>query len=105
MGYSVGDPHVKTFVGGLFDTHRVGWKPFYAKGNLVIELNQQTQIPNSGGATINSAIRYSTDGGANWVTRSGGELLGPNKDQLEMQFSDPNVILTWVHRTCRLACP
>merc|ERR1711959_580401 len=93
--YSVGDPHVKTFVGGLFDTHRVGWKPFYAKGNLVIELNQQTQLPNNpGGATINSAIRYSIDGGASWVTRSEGDLLGPAKDESEMQFDNPNVKLT-----------
>jgi len=92
--YSVGDPHVQTFAGGLFDTHNVGWKPFYAKGNLVIELNQQTQIPDSGGATVNIAIRYSTDGGDNFVTRSEGELLGPNKDESEMQFSDPNVKLT-----------
>merc|ERR1711959_6859 len=93
--YSVGDPHVKTFVGGLFDTHRVGWKPFYAKGSLVIELNQQTQLPNNpGGATINSAIRYSTNGGTTWVMRTEGDLLGPNKDESEMQFSDPNVKLT-----------
>lgn len=61
----------------------------------MIELDQQTQIPgNTGGATVNSGIRYSVDGGTTWMTRTQGDLLGPNKDESEMQFSDPDVKLT-----------
>lgn len=66
----------------------------YAKGNLRIEVEQAAWNPNVSAAAINRAIRYSTDAGANYITRSNGELLGDNKDKNEEIFPNPKVKLT-----------
>ena len=92
--YSVGDPHIQTFEGDSFDTHQNGWKLLYSKGKLKIELEQALWNPGVSNASINKAVRYSEDNGTNWVTRQGGELLGPEKDEEFIVFSNPNVKLT-----------
>merc|ERR1712232_1308992 len=37
---------------------------------------------------------YTTDGGKKWETRTGGELLGPNKDKFQWHFSNADVTVT-----------
>merc|ERR1712003_508503 len=88
--YSVGDPHLKKFNGAKFDSHSVGWKTLYAKGNLNIQLEQAKW--NTRGVAVNRAVRYSTDGGATWdETVQDGQLLGSGAIKI---FANPQVTLT-----------
>merc|ERR1712003_77546 len=88
--YSVGDPHLKKFNGAKFDSHSVGWKTLYAKGNLNIQLEQAKW--NTRGVAVNRAVRYSTDGGATWdETVQDGQLLGSGAIKI---FANPQVKLT-----------
>jgi len=90
--YSVGDPHLKKFDGVAFDSHAVGWKTLYAKGNLKTEL-EQAKFKNSGvGVAVNRAVRYSTNGGTTWDEMlENGALLSSGAAKT---FSNPNVKLT-----------
>jgi len=81
----VGDPHLKKFDGFRFDSHSEGWKTLYAKGKLVIQLEQakwNTRV------AINRAVRYSTNGGTTWdATLKDGQLT-------TKVFASPKVTLT-----------
>merc|ERR1712176_126198 len=88
--YSVGDPHLKQFNGATFDSHQVGWKTLYAKGELKIQLEQAKW--NTRGVAINRAVRYSTNGGATWdETVQDGQLLSSGATKI---FANPQVTLT-----------
>merc|ERR1739848_848359 len=90
--YSVGDPHLKTFDGVAFDSHAVGWKTLYAKGNLKIELEQAKFKTGGVGVAVNRAVRYSTNGGTSWDEMiEDGALLSSGTTKT---FSNPNVKLT-----------
>jgi hypothetical protein len=88
--YSVGDPHLKQFNGATFDSHSVGWKTLYAKGNLKIQLEQAKW--NTRGVAVNRAVRYSTNGGTTWdETVQDGKLLSSG---VIKNFNNPGVKLT-----------
>ena len=90
--YSIGDPHFKTLLGQYFDSHALGWKTMYSNGDFQIDLKQVKWHRDAVySVAVNDAIKYTTDGGKNWETRSGGELLGPNKDQHRWQFFNNRV--------------
>merc|ERR1739848_884817 len=90
--YSVGDPHLKKFDGVAFDSHAVGWKTLYAKGNLKIELEQAKFKTGGVGVAVNRAVRYSTNGGTSWDEMlEAGALLSSGATKT---FSNPNVKLT-----------
>jgi len=88
--YSVGDPHLKRFDGVPFDSHAVGWKTLFAKGNLKIQLEQAKW--NTRGVAVNRAVRYSTNGGTTWdETVQDGQLLSSG---VIKNFNNPKVKLT-----------
>jgi len=85
------DPHIFKFDGTMFETHAIGWKTLYAKGNLQIDL-KQAPWKHNGRATVNSAVRYSTDGGTTWdETVQDGQLLSSGATK---RFAQPDVKLT-----------
>merc|ERR550532_357132 len=89
---SVGDPHLKTFDGARFDSHAVGWKTLYAKGNLKIELEQAKFKTSGTGVAVNRAVRYSTNGGTSWDEMlEDGTVFSSGATKT---FSNPNVKLT-----------
>merc|ERR1712187_633034 len=70
--------------------HAIGWKTLYAKGSLKIDL-EQAAWKKTGGATVNRAVRYSTDGGKTWdETLRDGKLLRSGRTK---QFEQPDVQL------------
>jgi hypothetical protein len=89
---SVGDPHLTTFDGARFDSHAVGWKTLYAKGNLKIELEQAKFKTSGAGVAVNRAVRYSTNGGTSWDEMlEDGAVFSSGATKT---FSNPNVKLT-----------
>jgi len=75
-----------------FDSHAVGWKTLYAKGNLKIELEQAKFKTGGVGVAVNRAVRYSTNGGTSWDEMlEAGALLSSGATKT---FSNPNVKLT-----------